>query len=187
VLKVLVLQEKAENVFNIREALPDCEIQLFDHVSQAIQAINREDFDLIVSAVHLEHDGSVFDFLKTVKTNIRFHHIPFVFYCSKSSTFARSVRHGLQIAAHALGAEKYITMEHYDRDILRDELISVLDAYGLGRDADRETAEHPAFDELDELDAFKALDALTPPLTPPQSSSQTGLPGSPAQNIEGNA
>lgn len=184
-LKVLVLQEKAENVFNIREALPGCEIQLFDHVNQAIQAIGRTDFDLIVSAVHLEHDGSVFDFLKTVKTNIRFHHIPFVFYCSKSSTFARSVRHGLQIAACALGAEKYITMEHYDRDTLRDELISVLDAYGLDRaDNDRETAEHPAFDELGELGELDALDALTPPLTPPTSSP---LPGSPAQNIEGNA
>lgn len=126
-LKVLVLQEKSENVFNIRDSLPECDIHLFDHVNQALQSIAIEDnYDLIISAVHMEHDGSVFDFLKAVKSHSRFQHIPFVFYCSRSSTFARSVRHGLQIAAQALGADHYITMERYDKDTLRQELLAVL-------------------------------------------------------------
>lgn len=125
-LKVLLLQEKPENVFNVQASLPDCQIEVYDNVARAIRAIAEEEFHLIVSAVHLEHDGSVFDFLKTIKSQPSLQHIPFVFYCSKSTTFARSVRHGLQIAAHALGAEKYITMEHYDRDLLRRELLELL-------------------------------------------------------------
>jgi hypothetical protein len=53
-------------------------------------------------------------------------HIPFVFYCARSTKFARSVRDGLQIAARALGADKYITMEIYDVNELRAEFAEYL-------------------------------------------------------------
>jgi hypothetical protein len=49
-----------------------------------------------------------------------------VFYCSLSSQFARSVRDGLQIAARALGADKYITMEVFDVQRLRTEFTEYL-------------------------------------------------------------
>lgn len=124
--RVLVLQEKEENVFNILESLPDCEIVPVDTVDKALIALKRDDFDLIISAVHLEHDGSVFDFLKSVKGSPETRRIPFVFYCARTSTFARSVRHGLQIAARSLGAEKYITMERFERLLLRNEFLSLL-------------------------------------------------------------
>lgn len=125
-LKILLLQEKSENVANVQESLPDCTVYTCDHVETALKMMAEQEFNLVISAVHLEYDGSVFDFLKSVKTNPNWRHIPFVFYCSKSSMFARSVRHGLQIAAQALGAEKYITMETFDRDRLRAEILEVL-------------------------------------------------------------
>jgi CheY-like chemotaxis protein len=87
---------------------------------------HQKSIDLIISAVHLEHDGSVFDLLKVAKGNPSTSHIPFVFYCARSSKFARSVRDGLQIAARALGADKYITMEIYDLNQLRAEFAEYL-------------------------------------------------------------
>lgn len=125
-IRVLVLQEKQENIANIELSLPDCDLI---HVGTVDEAMDRltSDVDLIVSAVHLEHDGSVFDFLKLAKGNPETNHIPFVFYCSQSSKFARSVRDGLQIAARAIGADKYVTMELFDSLELRDELLEAVE------------------------------------------------------------
>lgn len=119
--EILILQEKDENVANIRSSLPECAFVRVRTIEEAIPLLEHRYFDLIISAVHLEHDGSVFDFLKYAKSNPKSSSVPFVFYCCQSSTFARSVRDGLQIAARVLGADKYITMEHYDRDKLRAE------------------------------------------------------------------
>jgi len=123
---VLALQEKDENLVNILDSLPDCETEIVCTVHDALAALDRKTFHLIISAVHLEHDGSVFDFLKSVRDNQFTKHTPFVFYCSRTTSFARSVRHGLQIAARTLGADRYITMEYYDRAHLRAEFIKAL-------------------------------------------------------------
>ncbi|MBX9669929.1 MAG: hypothetical protein K2X93_20065 [Candidatus Obscuribacterales bacterium] len=124
-IRVLVLQEKPENIANIELSLPDCDLAHVGTVDEALDRLNSE-VDLIVSAVHLEHDGSVFDFLKLAKENPETSHIPFVFYCSQSSRFARSVRDGLQIAARAIGADKYVTMETFNYMELRDELLETI-------------------------------------------------------------
>lgn len=124
--RVLVLQEKDENVANILTVLPDCEIVTVQTVDRALGLLERQEFQLIISAVHLEYDGSVFDFLKEAKRNPITKRIPFVFYCARTSTFARSVRHGLQIAARTLGADKYITMESFDPERLRAEFLQLL-------------------------------------------------------------
>ena len=118
---VLILQEKDENVANIRASLPECAFVRVRTVDEAIPLLEHHHFDLIISAVHLEFDGSVFDFLRFAKGNPKTSHIPFVFYCSQSSRFARFVRDGLEIASRALGANRYITMEYYSRDGLRAE------------------------------------------------------------------
>jgi CheY-like chemotaxis protein len=123
--RVLVLQEKSDNIANIQASLPDCQLLHVRTVDEASELIFNG-VDMIISAVHLEHDGSVFDLLKLAKADERTKDIPFVFYCSQNSAFARSVRDGLQIAARALGADKYITMEDYDPRELRHEFIECL-------------------------------------------------------------
>ncbi len=123
---VLLLQEKDENVANIRASLPECFFVRVRTVDEALPLLDKQKFDLIISAVHLEFDGSVFDFLKCAKSNPKTASVPFLFYCSLSSRFARSVRDGLEIASLSLGAEKYITMERYDRDALRAEFTKYL-------------------------------------------------------------
>lgn len=124
--RVLVLQEKEDNIRNIAECLPDCKITNVDTVHQAYSALQSQNFNLIISAVHLEYDESVFDFLEECKRHPKSKDIPFVFYCARTSTFARSVRHGLEIAAGVLGADKYITMEKFDMQKLRSEILKVL-------------------------------------------------------------
>ena len=54
----------------------------------------------------------MFEFVRKVKRSDA-KKVPIVFYCYKTSTFARSVRSALKIAARSTGVDFYITMESF--------------------------------------------------------------------------
>ena len=121
--RMLILQEMEQNIINLEEALipRGHELIIVDRELQALQRLHSTKIDLIISAVYLE-SSDVFDFLKAVKNNREWNEIPFVLYCSAISTFARSVRGGLKIAAESLGADLYITMEKFDPALLAKQV-----------------------------------------------------------------
>ncbi|MDR3614210.1 MAG: hypothetical protein P4L53_11660 [Candidatus Obscuribacterales bacterium] len=113
--RILILQEMEQNIDNLKEALEPHGHKLFIKQRElaALDTLKHEPIDLIIAAVYLR-ESDVFDFLKAVKAQDSTHEIPFVFYCSAISTFAKSVRGGLKIAAKAMGADLYVTMEEFD-------------------------------------------------------------------------
>lgn len=121
--RILVLQEMEKNISNLQEALEPHGHELFvmNRELQALNTLKHEQIDLIIAAVYLQ-ESDVFDFLKAVKAQEKYKHIPFVFYCSAVSTFARSVRGGLKIAAEHLGVDLYVTMEEFDADLLCEQI-----------------------------------------------------------------
>jgi len=121
--RILVLQEMHENVVYLRESLEPAghELVIVNTIHSALTQLCQEEFDMIICAVFLENE-SVFDFLKSCKQDINYRKIPFVFYCCKTSEFARSVRDGLQIAARTLGAERYVIMEAFDALVLKTQI-----------------------------------------------------------------
>ncbi len=121
--RILILQEMEQNIINIQEALLPHNHQLtfVRHELKALELLVHDHFDLIICAVYLE-ESDVFDFTKAVKNHPTLKHIPFVFYCSAISTFARSVRGGLKIAAESLGVDLYVTMEKFDAVLLGQQI-----------------------------------------------------------------
>jgi PleD family two-component response regulator len=121
--KILILQEMEQNIVNLKQALVPRGHKLLvaKRELQALELLKHENVDLIVSAVYLEQ-SDVFDFLKAVKHNSHLANVPVVFYCSAISTFARSVRNGLKIAAEACGVDLYITMETFNPEILAEQI-----------------------------------------------------------------
>lgn len=121
--RILVLQEMEQNIINIKKALlpRGHELIIVRRELEALQKLQTEKIDLIISAVYLEN-SDVFDFLKAVKHSQSSKRIPFVMYCSAISSFARSVRGGLQIAAESLGVDLYVTMEQFDAKKLADQI-----------------------------------------------------------------
>lgn len=117
--RILILQEMEKNIDNLKEALEPHGHTLFikHRELEALETLKYEEVDLIIAAVYLR-ESDVFDFLKAVKAQEGTRNIPFVFYCSAVSTFAKSVRGGLKIAARAMGADLYVTMEEFDADEL---------------------------------------------------------------------
>ncbi len=69
--------------------------------------------DLIISDVHLENGGSVFDFLRWVKKAEHTAHIPFVLFSAQPSQMAKYLADGLRTSARLLGAVKYIEMDQF--------------------------------------------------------------------------
>jgi CheY-like chemotaxis protein len=95
---------------------------------EAIRVLENDRFHmivLIISDVHLQNGGSVFDFLKWVKKNPSTRDTPFVLLSTRPSELATYIEDGVKTAARVLGAALYITMEAFDANAFRKHIVSV--------------------------------------------------------------
>ncbi|HEY9755206.1 MAG TPA: hypothetical protein V6C97_08595 [Oculatellaceae cyanobacterium] len=125
--RILILQEMEQNIINLKAALlpRGHELIFVRHELKALERLQHEQFDLIICAVYLQ-ESDVFDFTKAVKHHPTLKHIPLVFYCSAVSSFARSVRGGLKIAAETIGVDLYLTMEKFDPEMMATQIETCL-------------------------------------------------------------
>ncbi|MEW6505783.1 MAG: hypothetical protein AB1457_17630, partial [Chloroflexota bacterium] len=68
---IIALLEHLEQHAQVEDCLSEAghAVLLVDSFSKAMVALQEQSIDLIISDVHLENGGSVFDFLKWVKSN----------------------------------------------------------------------------------------------------------------------
>lgn len=129
VILIMALLEHPERVTEVTECLVVrghhelCVVSTFE---RAKATLKDHAFDLIISDVHLENGGSVFDFLRWAKTHAQVRKIPFVLLSVAPSEPAKFMADGVRMAARALGASRYITMDTFDADILISELSELL-------------------------------------------------------------
>jgi CheY-like chemotaxis protein len=83
--------------------------------------------DLVISDVHLENGGNVFDFLRWVKDHSPNIAIPFVLLSCKPSPLAKHLEDALRTSARLLGASKYISMNTFDSDDFCEQIDSLLE------------------------------------------------------------
>lgn len=129
---VLALIENKTQVAVLRNFLETAgyEVCIVDSFAKAMAILNEHPFDLIISDVHLENGGSVFDFLKWLKSHEEFRAIPFVLLSLQPGRMAKYLADGVSTAARHLGATKYISMEKFDANFLASELSSIFNASG---------------------------------------------------------
>jgi len=125
---IVALLEHPEQHAEVQSCLVDAghEICFVDSFARAMAILEEHSFDLIVSDVHLENGGTVFDFLKWVKSNPKLEPIPFVLLSLKPSKQAKYLADGVRTAAQTLGAAKYICMDTMDGARLATEVSSLL-------------------------------------------------------------
>lgn len=82
--------------------------------------------DLIISDVHLENGGNVFDFLRWIKKNPLTKDIPFVMFSSQPTEMAKHLEDGIRTSSRMLGAAMYISMKNFDSDEFRKLIDSLL-------------------------------------------------------------
>ena len=114
--KILALLELVENSHQVVESLEQAghHIVACKDFTQAMEVLQSEPVDLIISDVHLENGGNVFDFLRCVKNNPATRKTPFIMFSSKPNAKAQYIEDGVRIAARVLGATMYMTMDNFD-------------------------------------------------------------------------
>ncbi len=122
--RILVTMEHPEQMKLISDSL-----EKFGHsvtksntFVESMEILRSFNFDLIVTDVHLQNGGSVFDFLRWVKGDPHMKTIPFVCYSAEPPEVGKYLADGVRTAARALGAAKYITMENFEASIFRQEI-----------------------------------------------------------------
>ncbi len=122
--KIMVTMEHEDD----RKLIADClervghSVTRVDTFHNAMEILRSKDFDLIISDVHLQNGGSVFDFLRWVKGDPHMIDVPFVCYSSEPALVAKYLSDGVRTAARSLGAARYISMVKFDGPTLLQEL-----------------------------------------------------------------
>lgn len=122
--QILVTMEHPEPrtlISNSLEHFGHCVVTT-DTFHNAMEILRSKDFDLIISDVHLQNGGSVFDFLRWVKGDPHMRAVPFVCFSAEPPEVGKYLADGVRTAARALGAARYISMEHFDENAFRREI-----------------------------------------------------------------
>lgn len=131
--RILVLLEKHEESHQVHRCLvlAGHQVVLTSTFDEAIAVLREKQFNLIISEVHLENGGSVFDFLRWVRTHRAIGEIPFVLLTTKSTQIGKYLEDGVRTTARMLGASRFIVMDSFNANEFRkqiDSLISKTDA-----------------------------------------------------------
>jgi len=125
---IIALLEHPEQHAQVKSCLELAghEVLFVDTFTRAKSVLKHHVFDLIISDVHLENGGSVFDFLKWVKSDPTLQAVPFVLFSLEPSKMAKYLADGVQTAARAFGAAMYISMDKFDGALLAREIAELL-------------------------------------------------------------
>ncbi|CAN5225999.1 hypothetical protein BH11CYA1_BH11CYA1_29490 [soil metagenome] len=113
---ILALLEDHINAKQVKTCLENCgyDVTVTDSFVKAKALLASQKADLVISDVHLENGGDVFDFLRWIKKNKKTSHIPFVLFSSQPSPRAKILSDGVRTTSRILGAAKYIEMDIFD-------------------------------------------------------------------------
>jgi len=122
---ILVLFERASDLSQIKRILsnPFYAYYAVNSMQSAFEHLQHRKIDLVISGVHLENTDS-YEFLNRVKADERLRSIPFVFVSLRRSDVARCVDHGLSLAARALGAARYLSIDTCSPQEIQTEISS---------------------------------------------------------------
>jgi len=125
---ILALHEDPKNSVDVSKCLEESghSVILVKTFTEAIRIVQEKHVDLIISDVHLENGGNVFDFLRWVRKNPASKETPFVLFSSTPTPVAKYFEDGLKTTARMLGAAMYISMEIFDAKEFRKKIDSLL-------------------------------------------------------------
>jgi len=129
---ILGLHEDDDHSFRVFDSLTQSghTVILCKTYTNAIGVLKKKHVDMIISDIHLQNGGNVFDFLRWVKQNPATCDIPFVMLSVEPSPTAKYIEDGLRTSARLLGVTKYILMEQFDSNEFCKEINLLLEAHG---------------------------------------------------------
>jgi CheY-like chemotaxis protein len=126
--KILTLLEDPNNLQQVSECLEQsghCVLKA-SRYDTAVEILEQEHVDLIVSDVHLQNGGDIFDLLVRLSVGPLFQKVPFVCFSFQPSRLAEYLANDVQTAARLLGAASYISMRTFDAEKFTFQIDQVL-------------------------------------------------------------
>ncbi len=128
---ILALLEEEQNSRQVIESLELSGYKViraknFNEAIRVLRDVRVDSAVLIISDVHLQNGGNVFDFLRWVKRNADTQEVPFVLFSSNPSILAKYLEDGLRTTSRLLGATMFMTMEPFDQAEFRRKIESLL-------------------------------------------------------------
>lgn len=102
------------------------QVIVVDSFARAMSILQEHAFDLIISDVHLENGGSIFDLLKWVKSKPALHPIPFILLSVRPTKMAKYLAEGVLMTARTFGASKCISMDTFNGAQFAQEIAELL-------------------------------------------------------------
>jgi CheY-like chemotaxis protein len=126
--QILVLLEHDDNSQLVIDALERSghEVIRTRSFKDAIAFLHNKSVGLILSDVHFENGGNVFDFLVWKNRNLLTTNTPFVLFSYQPTPLAKHLQDGVRTTARLLGAASYITVETFNAGEFRKEIDSLL-------------------------------------------------------------
>jgi len=125
---ILALLEADDNSHQVVESLQRSghKVMPCKRFIDAVSILEKGRFDLVISDVHLENGGSVFDFIIWVRRNASTRETPFAMFSYHPSAMGKYVEDGVRTTARLLGVAKYISMDEFDSDDFRRQIDALL-------------------------------------------------------------
>jgi len=102
-------------------------VQVFDNFASAVSVLREQrTVDMIISDVHLQNGGDVFDFLRWVRKDPCRAATPFVMLSMEPTFMAQYLEDGIRMSSRLLGATLYIKQDKFDSHALLKEIESIL-------------------------------------------------------------
>ena len=139
ILALLELDENSEQVVESLKGL-DRRITVCKKFTKAIEILESKGCALIISDVHLDNGGNVFDFLRWAKANPLTKNTPFVLLSCNPTKMAKYVEDGVRTTARLLGADMFLTFEHFDATSFCDMIEPLISAHQSTHEQPAKTA-----------------------------------------------
>ena len=127
--QILALLELDENSRQVVKSLTQAGFNVVacQTFTEAIEVLKKQPkIKMIISDVHLENGGNVFDLLRWLKTNRTYARTSLVLFSFRPTALAKHIEDGVRTAARILGVARYITMETFDSELFCKEIQSIL-------------------------------------------------------------
>lgn len=132
ITRILALLEHPEHDTEVRDCLESAghEVVVVDSFARAKSLLQQSHFELIISDVHLENGGTIYDFLIWAKSEECYQTVPFVLFSLEPTPLAKYLADGVRTTSRFLGAAKYINMDRFDTVLLSKAIAELLPAVG---------------------------------------------------------
>jgi CheY-like chemotaxis protein len=128
--QILALLEQDDNSRLVIDSLTRSghDVVRSKNFNDAISVLQNKKVAIIISDVHLENGGNVFDFLTWVTRNPLTCKTPFVLLSYRPTPLAKHLEDGVRTTARLLGAASYISTDSFNSGEFRKHIDKLLQA-----------------------------------------------------------